>query len=304
MQHRGEQKQRLYLVDASIYIFRYYFSMPPRWQSKNGYDTTAVYGYSKWLHTFLQGCAPLNCVVCFDESLTHCFRNKIYPPYKSSRALPDEALGFQLLACKQISQLMGLPVYASETHEADDLIGTLAKHWRNNNTAITIVSRDKDLLQLLRSEQDQLWDYPAKAQAKAELEKKWGIRAEQIADFLALTGDKVDDIPGVPGLGAKTAAALLKAFGSWAEIKNNTAAIADLSFRGANKWGDILTHYSEQVDRALRLTTIDCHAPLVPQPRFVCSPYFDDELANFCGYLGFGTAHFKPNKATQEPTLL
>ena len=190
---------------------------------------------------------------------------------------------------------MGLPVYASETHEADDLIGTLATHWRDKNPAITILSRDKDLLQLLQTEHDLLWDYPAKVRTKRELEDSWDIRAEQIPDFLALTGDKVDDIPGVPGLGAKTAAALLKTFGSWVEIKNNFAAIADLSFRGANKWVEKLPHYSEQVDRVLTLTTIDCQAPLASRPLFARLPYLDDELASLCDYLGFGATHFKPS---------
>lgn len=115
-----------FLIDASIYIFQYYFSLPDHWFSEDdSYPTAAVYGYTAFLVRLLKKHQPQRIAACFDESLDQCFRNEIYPDYKSSRALPDEALAFQLRACQTITRLLGIATYASERYEADDLLGSL-----------------------------------------------------------------------------------------------------------------------------------------------------------------------------------
>ncbi|MEE8057293.1 MAG: PIN domain-containing protein [Pseudomonadales bacterium] len=118
--------QPVYLIDASIYIFRAWFAIPDGWYSPEGYSVNALYGYTQLLLKFLQIVRPTRVAAAYDESLGSCFRNEIYPDYKSSRALPDEALAFQLAACKSLTEIMGITSLASVRYEADDIIATLA----------------------------------------------------------------------------------------------------------------------------------------------------------------------------------
>ncbi|MFT5082780.1 MAG: DNA polymerase-1, partial [Lentisphaeria bacterium] len=250
-------KKPLYIIDASIYIFKYYFSMPSKWHASNGRPTETVYGYALWLQRFLCDVAPYRVVACFDESLTTCFRNDICPKYKSTRELPDDDLAFQLLACKKVSELMGITCYASNTYEADDLVGTLVEEARKRSCAYSILTRDKDLAQLVVCSDGCLWDYPASDQLfGGDIHKKMGVEPRQVADLLALVGDVSDDIPGVPGVGNKTAAALLQHLGSWQNIKANIHRITELPIRGSGSLQKKLIEYSDQVDMALLLTTI------------------------------------------------
>lgn len=245
------------MIDASIYIFKYYFSMPDVWQSESGYSTFAVRGYTTWLGKFLAKEQPIYAAACFDESLATCFRNEIYPDYKISRALPDDELAFQLEACKQITELMGIASYASERFEADDLIGTLAHRAAKKQLPATILTRDKDLGQLAIHADTLLWDYPDKAPlTHFDIAEKFGVQAKYIADFLALTGDVSDDIPGVPGIGPKIASMLIHAFGGWRNIRRNIPAVAQLNIRGAASIANKLTEFNAQIDMALKLTTI------------------------------------------------
>ncbi|VUD56753.1 DNA polymerase I [Thalassocella blandensis] len=249
--------EHLYIIDASIYIFKYYFTMPDRWRATNGRPTETVYGYALWLYRFLRDQQPARVVACFDESLTSCFRNEIYSGYKQSRELPDDDLAFQLLACKRITELMGVSCYASQRYEADDLIGTFAHTAFRDSVPYVILSRDKDLSQLLFSDEAALWNYPDDEPLRAAcIKEKLGVKPAQVADFLALVGDAIDDIPGVPGVGKKTAIALLEHFGSWAEIKQNVNTISTLKIRGAKSLQQKLLDYSAQVDISLQLATI------------------------------------------------
>ncbi len=259
----GECKH-LYIIDASIFIFRYYFSMPSNWFASNNRPTETVYGYALWLKKFLANEKPQNVVACFDESLGSCFRNEIYPDYKSSRELPDEDLAFQLLACKKITSLMGVPCYASDRYEADDLAGCFARLCDGENIGYSILTRDKDLSQLLYGNLGQLWDYPNKEPlGREDVFEKMGVYPEQVSDYLALVGDPSDDIPGVPGVGAKTACALLAHFGSWNEIRSNVESIHKLPIRGAKSLQNKIAEFSDQVELALKLTLIDTEAEVV-----------------------------------------
>ena len=149
-----------FLIDASIYIFHYYFALADHWFSEEkGWPTAAVYGYTTFLLKLLEKEKPQRIAACFDESLGSCFRNDIYPDYKSSRALPDEMLAFQLEACRQVSELLGIPCFGSETHEADDLLASLYQRLQRSSKPIAVLTRDKDLGQVLSRPQDFLWDY-------------------------------------------------------------------------------------------------------------------------------------------------
>ena len=205
------------LLDASVYIFRYYFAMPNRWFSLEGQQpTAAVYGYLSFLLRFLTQQQPMFMAAAYDESLGSCFRNELYADYKTNRALPDEDLMFQLARCQDVTDLLGIHGFASPVYEADDLIGSLAAFWqvRAPKQPLALLTRDKDLGQLLKKPQDFLWDYTDEHKQeridREGIHEKFGVKPEQLADYLALVGDAVDHIPGVPGVGAKTAQVLLE----------------------------------------------------------------------------------------------
>lgn len=281
--------QEVYLIDASIYIFKYYFSLPDNWWSEEDYPTAAVYGYTHWLFRFLNDTKAQYVAACFDESLETCFRNQLYPDYKSSRALPDEALAYQLQACKTITELLGIPVYASEEYEADDLLGTLAVRCRKKGMKINVLSRDKDLSQLIVNAHEYLWDYPDGLRLDlAGVKEKVGVSASLVADYLAIVGDVGDDIPGVPGVGPKSAAAVLNALGPWAAIKKNFDKVASLPVRGALTLASKLAEYEKQIDLALRLSTIVCAAPLGRRYSVQRRVLQAQKLKYFGRYLGFG----------------
>lgn len=266
----------LLLIDASITIFQYYFSLPDHWFSREDqFPTAAVYGYTTFLIRLLSQEQPEYIAACFDESLDQCFRNEIYPDYKSSRVLPDELLAFQLEACKQVTELFGIKTFVSERYEADDLIGSLYQTAQAEAATIGILTRDKDLGQLIKRPQDFLWDFakynPAKGDISlrdsqvfsSDLEKKWGVKPEQFADFLALVGDSVDDIPGVKGIGNKTAASLLVHFENVETLINESSLIGELPIRGAKKLPDKIHIHRDQIVMAKKLATICCDIELI-----------------------------------------
>lgn len=278
-----------YLIDASIYVFKYYFSLPDNWWSQNGYPTAAVYGYTHWLFRFLKTTHAHYVAACFDESLETCFRNRIYSAYKSSRALPDEALAYQLQACKIITDLLGVHAYASAEYEADDLLGTLAERCRKKGLTINILSRDKDLSQLLVRDHERLWDFPEGLRLDPTgVKEKLGVPPSLVADFLAIVGDVSDDIPGVPGIGPKSAAAILNSLGPWSDIKKDIDRVAGLSVRGAATLASKLREYEEQIDMALHLSTIVCVAPLGKRFSVQRRRPNGQKLKDFGRYLGFG----------------
>jgi 5'-3' exonuclease len=262
---------RYYLVDASIYIFRAYFSLPERWHSPEGYPLNAVYGYTSFLLDLLAALGETGThelAVSFDESLGSCFRNDIYPGYKSSRELPDAALAYQLHACKQVTELLGIACYAGPEYEADDYIATQAALARKQGGSAVVVSRDKDLGQVLLGESDRLWDFAAGVQMdRSAFELRFGVTPEQFADYQGLVGDSVDDIPGVPGVGAKTGARLIQAFGDLETLEQNRDALDDLGLRGAARISANLSSHWElaMISRQLARLTQDIAGVQLPQ---------------------------------------
>jgi len=275
------QSEPVYLVDASIYIFQAWFSPHYEVLSKDGRDLSAFFGFAQFLNRFLRQTRPQSIAIAFDESLFCGFRHTLYPAYKANRERPDEELAWQLQACAALAPLMGVAAWGSKVYEADDIIGTLAsvgtaivgtasvgsdtvgagpareRTLQPGKHPLCIVSRDKDLAQLLRHEADHLWDYTGNTRRyRADIQRQYGIRPEQIPDYLGLVGDAVDCIPGVPGIGPVAATSLLQHFESIPLLYENLQDVGSLRYRGASKGADLLRRHEAQARLSRTLATI------------------------------------------------
>lgn len=221
------------LVDASVYIFRAWFSLPDSMVGPDGQPIHAAYGFADFLTGLLAETEPAQAAIAFDESLDSSFRNEIDPAYKANREPAPPSLKTQIGACMDLCRALGLPTLSSPRYEADDLIGTLAVLARQQGRAVTIVSTDKDLAQLL-IEGDCLYDYARGVRLDpAAIIERFGVRCAQMPDYLALVGDTIDNIPGVAGVGAKTAAALLADGRDLDTLYADLDAVAAMPIRGA-----------------------------------------------------------------------
>lgn len=285
MQHRA------WLLDSSIYIFRAWFSMPDHWHTADGMPLNAVYGYASFLTDFISRTDSSPWVAAaFDESLGSCFRNEIFAGYKASRELPDETLAYQLNACRTLTELCGIPCYGGDRFEADDYLATLARLARQKQLPVTVITRDKDLGQLLVGKGDHWWDFAAdQTMDTAGFHQRFGVRPEQFADYLGLVGDRVDDIPGVPGVGPKTAAALISNLGCLEQIEENMDRVAQLPVRGAAGLGARLLEYWPQAMLSRRLAQLHSAIPDVEQlTEFRFAPQHAEQVVSYLNSLGLG----------------
>jgi 5'-3' exonuclease len=252
----------LYLVDASVFIFRAYYSVPIEFADRDGNPVNAVHGFARFLGDLLERHRPRSIAVAFDESLETSYRNEIYPPYKANREPAPAELKSQFALCRELVRALGIAEFGSSRYEADDIIGTLAARARAGGVPVTIVSRDKDLTQLV-GPADTYWDAVADVRyGYDDIEERFGVVPERIADFLALMGDAVDNIPGVPGVGRKTAATLLKHFDTLPGVFDNLEAVPRLKFRGAAFVAQSLREHRDEAFLSRRLTAIACDMPL------------------------------------------
>jgi len=277
----------LYLVDASLYVFRAWHSMPDEFHDADGWPTNAVHGFARFLLELLERERQRHIAIAFDESLDSCFRNAIYPAYKANRDPAPPELRRQFAWCKALCKAVGLVTLAHTDYEADDLIGTAVHVGRRDGFRSVIVSADKDLSQLLQADDEQ-YDFAKAVRWKADgVKARHGVHAQQIADYLALTGDAVDNIPGVTGIGAKSAAILLAHFQSLDALLARIDEVPFLRLRGA---AGMATRLREQREHALlwrQLTTIALDAPL-PEGGFARGRGDGEELASLSDWMGFG----------------
>lgn len=260
-----------YLIDASVYVFRAYYSMPDDMVDADGNPINALYGYCRFIGDFMERVRPERVAVLFDESLRQSFRSEIYPEYKANRDPAPPELKRQFEQCRRFTEALGLLSRGHPRYEADDLIGTLVHSGRAQGVPSTIVTRDKDLAQLLTKD-DIFWDFAGRGKIKYDdVPDVFGVWPEQIADFLALAGDAVDNIKGVPGVGKKTATALLQHFGSLDNIYSSLDTVHEVAVRGAKNLGEKLGAHKDAADLARRLTGIACDVPL-EQPETGLAP--------------------------------
>jgi DNA polymerase I len=285
----GDGEPPLYLIDASIYVFRAWHTMPDEFQDTDGWPTNAVQGFTRFLLDVLERQRPRHLAVAFDEALDSCFRNRLYPAYKANRDPAPEELKRQFAHCKALCEALGLPVLAHSDYEADDLIGSALVRGRELGHRGVILSADKDLSQLLLIGDEQ-WDYGRNQRWGVHgVRARHGVEAHQIADYLALSGDAVDNIPGVPGIGAKTAAVLLAHFGDLDSLLARIDEVQFLRFRGAAQAAAKLRAHREQALLYRQLTTIACDAPLDGQePTFRRSDADQEAIHALCEQLRFG----------------
>lgn len=244
----------VYLIDSSIYVYRAWRLLPDSITDNNGHPTNAVYGFAEFLVQVLQQTDAEYLVCAFDESSGMSARKKIYSNYKSNRSTTPPALRHQFGLCQTLCKHLGLPAFSSGGYEADDIIGTLADAVRLKDMNVSIVSADKDLTQFIRTD-DEFWDYARQLKTDAKgIQKRFGIRPQQIPDMLALCGDKVDNIPGVPGVGAATAARLLIKWGTLDTLFEHTDSVSTMKFRGAAHVAELLQQHEPTVRLSRQLT--------------------------------------------------
>jgi DNA polymerase I len=252
----------VYLIDASVFIFRAYYSVPVTLTDGDGQPVNAVHGFGRFIGDLLESESPSHIAVAFDESLTTSFRNKLYPAYKANREPAPVELQRQFAWCRDLCRAYGITNFSSNQYEADDLIGTLSTQVRLHGKRSIVVTRDKDLSQLIRRG-DVYWDYIGEERYEYDdIAERFGVLPERMADFLALTGDAVDNIRGVPGIGKKTAAMLLKHYECLEHIYESLDAVLKLKIRNAGFVVGQLRNYRDAAFLARQLTSIACDAPL------------------------------------------
>ncbi|HYJ35258.1 MAG TPA: 5'-3' exonuclease H3TH domain-containing protein, partial [Rhizomicrobium sp.] len=208
----------LYLVDGSGYLFRAYHALPPLTRKSDGLPVGAVSGYCNMLWKLLEdmkdGDVPTHLAVIFDAG-EKTFRNEIYKQYKANRPPPPEDLVPQFPLVREATRAFGVSCVELAGYEADDLIATYARLAREAGARCTIISSDKDLMQLVEDGKVELLDtMKNKRLASAEVLEKFGVTPDKVVQVQALAGDSTDNVPGVRGIGVKTAAELINTFGN------------------------------------------------------------------------------------------
>ncbi len=244
----------LFLIDTSIYIFRAWQNLPSTVRNRFDEPDNAVQGLAETLCGIIDSYNPAHMVCAFDECSRQGTRHKIYPEYKAGRPPAPEDLAPQFDRCKRLVKALGIPAYGSDRTEADDIIGQFAEIAHTQEQQVTIVSGDKDLAQFVR-EHDRYWDLGRRPIASyQEVHKRFKVRPEQMADWLALCGDKSDNIPGAPGVGPSTAARLLNKWDSLDNLMANLGEVAMMGFRGAPRVSRILYEHKDTIYFARSLT--------------------------------------------------
>lgn len=249
----------LFLVDGSGYIFRAYHALPPLTRKSDGLPVGAVAGFCNMLYKLIEDTKdefePTHLAVIFDAS-SKTFRNDIYPEYKANRAEPPEDLRPQFALVRDATRAFGVPCIEKLGYEADDLIATYARLAADAGARVTIVSSDKDLMQLVNDRVDMLDTMKLKTIARDRVIEKFGVPPEKVVDVQALAGDSTDNVPGVPGIGIKTAAQLIEEYGDLETLLARAAEIKQ------NKRRENLIEFAEQARISRRLVELDNNVPI------------------------------------------
>ncbi len=245
--------ETLYLVDGSSYIYRAYYAIR-HLSSPTGFPTNAIYGFIQMLLKLLKDYNPQHVAVVFDAGRT-TFRTEMYPDYKANRAAMPDDLRMQMEPIRDVVRAFNIPSLELQGYEADDIIGALAGRFAARGGKVVVVTGDKDLMQIVTDHVTLLDTMKGKESGIAEVVERFGVGPELVTDILGLAGDSSDNIPGVPGIGEKTATKLILEFGSLDQLLERANEV-----KGKN--GEKLREFREQALLSRRLATIECNVPL------------------------------------------
>ena len=249
----------LHLIDGSAFIFRAYHALPPLTRKSDGLPVGAVAGFCNMLHRYVEGNtgpdAPTHVAVIFDYS-GKSFRNDMYDQYKANRPPAPEDLVPQFPLTREATKAFNIACEEVEGYEADDIIATLAVQAREAGGRCTIISSDKDLMQLVGDGVEMLDAMKNKRIGRDGVMEKFGVGPERVVDVQALAGDSVDNVPGAPGIGIKTAALLINEFGTLEELLDRAQEIPQPKRR------QTLIENRAQIELSKRLVSLDCNTPL------------------------------------------
>jgi DNA polymerase-1 len=258
------KSKTLYLIDGSSYLYRAFHALPPL-TSASGEPTGAVYGVVNMLNKFLSETEPTHIAVLFDAR-GKTFRDEIFAEYKAQRPKMPDDLAAQIEPLHTAVDALGLPIIQMSGVEADDVIGTLCTEARAMGWQTVVSTIDKDMAQLVNDDVRLVNTMFNTELDREAVVAKFGVQPEQVVDYLALVGDTSDNIPGVPGIGAKSAAALLATFDSLDGIYANLERLAEAKVRGAKRIGEKLEAHRDDAYLSQRLATIDCALTLDVSP--------------------------------------
>src|ERR1700758_266998 len=251
---------RLYLVDGSGFIFRAFHALPPLTRKSDGLPVGAVSGFCNMLWKLLVDMkasddAPTHLAVVFDHS-EQTFRNKLYDKYKAHRPPPPEDLIPQFPLVREATRAFGVPSIELAGYEADDLIAAYACKVRDAGGEVVIVSSDKDLMQLVGPQVSMLDTMKNVRIGIPEVMEKFGVGPEKVVDVQALCGDSVDNVPGAPGIGIKTASALINEYGDLDSLLARAGEVKQ------EKRRQTLIDFADQIRLSRELVRLDCETPL------------------------------------------
>ena len=249
----------LHLIDGSAFIFRAYHALPPLTRKSDGIPVGAVAGFCNMLFRYVEnnkkGDTPTHVAVIFDHS-SKTFRNDLYPLYKANRPELPEDLRPQFPLTREATRAFNIACIETEGYEADDIIATLSCQARAAGGRVTILSSDKDLMQLVGDGVEMLDPMKNKIIGVAEVEEKFGVKPDRVVDVQALAGDSVDNVPGAPGIGIKTAALLIQEFGDLETLLERASEIKQ------DKRRETLMNNADQIRLSKKLVQLDCETPL------------------------------------------
>ena len=299
---------RLFLVDGSAYLFRAYHALPPLTRKSDGLPVGAVQGFCNMLWKLMrdmQGDAPTHLAVIWDHS-EKTFRNKLYDQYKAHRPPPPEDLIPQFPLVRDATRAFGVPAIELPGYEADDLIAAYACAARDAGGEAVIVSSDKDLMQLVGDSVSMFDPMKGVRIGRAEVFEKFGVYPEQVVDVQSLCGDSVDNVPGAPGIGIKTAAQLITEYGDLDTLLARAGEIKQPKRR------ETLINFADQIRLSKALVTLDCDTPL-PEPlddlvvrepdKAVLAAFLDEmEFRTLARRVGDGNAAAAPRTLDARPS--
>lgn len=237
----------LYLIDGSSYLYRAYFAIK-RLSSPTGFPTNAIYGFTQMLLKLLKDHQPAHLAMVFDAGRI-TFRTEMYPEYKANREAMPEDLRQQIEPIRNLVQSFNIPLVELEGYEADDLIATLAARWEASGGKVVVVTGDKDLMQIVTDQTSLLDTMKNVASGIPQVIERFGVGPDQVIDILGLAGDTSDNIPGVPGIGEKTAIKLINQFGSMNQLLERASEVP-------GKTGERLREFADQARLSRELATV------------------------------------------------